>query len=622
MHPMKQAPLQGLIILFILLSLSFVHANENIDINRLAENPTWLKLLHYNQEHESEILDHTFFLSEDGKKDPKKELQALIESYQVPWSKDPNLHPRCRFPARYYWLSQNIQLSNYEVVPSKCTKLNNWALFNKVKSISLLLVSGYLGNPASTFGHALLKLNSSEVEDNLFDLSINYGALIPENEPTWRYVLNGLTGGYVAGYSDRYFYNQDMTYTHTEFRDIWNYHLQLTQKEKTLLILHLWEIAGKKSQYYFLTKNCAYAIGKLLEVVIDKPLTDSANFWYAPVELFSHLEEIHFQRVLHGYTPLILNIQYIPSSQRFLVAQYNMLDEEMKSVAKDLLQEKNDIDLKKFLMGKTSLQKQQLLDFALAYQQYRYIKEQPNPTFLTLSLKNKILLERLQLPPSKPTRYQIKELLSPTKGQKPLVFSIGIENRGLLEEYIVFNTIIFSQESTGKNSLDGDELTFFDISLGVNRKIFLDQIDYVRIRKLTTNTISIDTTEKWSWNLKLSTIKDERKEHFGKYDHSIIFGTGKAMSFSESKGYAILDFSTHTLYPYFRIKPKLGFITELNSQSKILISYGIENFNDFKKYEHSINMNYQYVVSPSLSFLVKYQYKNSHQGTIQLRTHW
>jgi len=611
------------LILFIIISFSITYAND-INIIQLAKDRTWLKLLHYDNDlRQSEILDNSFFISPVGRTTPEKELEALIESYQSPWTNEPDSHPRCRFPARYYWLSKKIKLPNYEMVPLKCKKLNQWSLHNKINSISLLLVSGYLGNPASTFGHTLLKLNSSDKKDDLFDLSINYGALIPENESTWKYILKGLSGGYVAGYSDRYFYNQDMTYIHTEFRDIWNYHLNFTKDEKNLLILHLWEIAGKKTKYYFLTRNCAFEIGKLLEVVIKKPLTDNAHMWYAPIELFNRIEDINTQKILHDKKPLIQTIRYIPSSQRFLVAQYNLLDKKSKKIAKQILQKKDlNINLKKILSGKSNSEKYKLLDFLLAYQQYRYIKEQPNPTLQTLLLKNKILLERLQLPPSKPSNYKIKQLLSPAKGEKPFVFSIGMEHRGYLDNYMTFNTIFFAQESTGQNSLDDNELTVFDISFGVNKNIFLNQIDYIRILKLSTNNIPVDRIEQLSWNLILSTVKEANKDKLGKYDHSILFGVGKAIKFLNGKGFAMLDLSAHTLHPHTVFKPKLGSILKINRKSKLYFSYGLESYKKTIYFKQTIDIKYQYSFSPYFSFLFKYHYKNNHNLDIQLRIHW
>ncbi len=291
----------------------------------LAHHPVWLKLLHFDEEgNQSEILTDDFFLSPNGRYDPKAEMLAMIEAYFEPWGEDTDSHPRCQFPARFFWLSQHIPLPNYTLRIPQCKRLENWALFDKVKSVSLLLVSGYFGNPASTFGHSLLKLNTDSYDDQagLLDLSINFGALVPENEPTWLYVARGLLGGYQSGFSDKYFYTQDIAYSRTEFRDIWDYELLLSDFDRTLLVLHIWEVVGKKFKYFFLKKNCAFRLTELLEIVIPEPLLETAKFWYVPVETFHRLIEIDTERRNAGKQGLITSVRFIPSSQRKLYHQF------------------------------------------------------------------------------------------------------------------------------------------------------------------------------------------------------------------------------------------------------------------------------------------------------------
>lgn len=199
-------------------------------INELAQDPVWLKLLHY-KDGQGEVLTKKFFLSSDGTYDPAAELLATLDAYSEPWSaKDNNdTHARCRFPARYFWLSSHVALPDYSPQPPQCTRLSKWSLPDQVTSTSIFLVSGYLGNPASVFGHTLLKFNTESQDDQagLFDLTVNYGAVVPENESTLRYIIYGIGGGYQAGFSDRYFYTQDLVYSRKEFRDIWDYQLYL-----------------------------------------------------------------------------------------------------------------------------------------------------------------------------------------------------------------------------------------------------------------------------------------------------------------------------------------------------------------------------------------------------------
>ena len=202
---------------FILINLNAVEFGlKNISIDEISSSKQWKQLLYFNEE--SEIKDKKYFLSETGNLDPKAELLATINAYK---EDSGNNDPVCLFPARYYFLSKYISFPKYKKINDGCTDLKKWQPIKNTDSISLVLVSGYISNPASTFGHSLIKLNNKE--SGLFDTSINYGALVPDNENTIKYIYKGLTGGYEAGFSDKYFYEQDLMYSNKEYRDMWEY---------------------------------------------------------------------------------------------------------------------------------------------------------------------------------------------------------------------------------------------------------------------------------------------------------------------------------------------------------------------------------------------------------------
>jgi len=324
--------------------------NQN-ELNLISNDKMWQKLLHIKNK-KSEIISNDFFISKEKNHLYKKELIETINAYTSNNLKKDNTHPLCKYPARYHWLSKKLDFINYEV-PNYCTHLKKWSVYKNTQSISLMLVSGYLGNPASTFGHSFIKLNSKEAQNtnNLFDLSLNFGALVPDNEAIVKYIFKGIFGGYEAGFSDKYFYTQDLIYSHNEFRDIWDYELNLNTFEKQLIVFHLWEIVGKKFKYYFLDKNCAYRVSEIIELIKEEPIIQNAKYWYAPVETFHKLEEINKK------TPILKKVKYIPSSQKVIYTKYSMLEKiekefiikAIKTNYKDLethLQKKKKIKLK------------------------------------------------------------------------------------------------------------------------------------------------------------------------------------------------------------------------------------------------------------------------------------
>ncbi len=523
-----------------------------------------------------------FFLSAEGRSDPKAELAATINGYFAPWGKNSDEHPRCRFPARYFWLSQHLSLPGYDLRQPGCRSLERWALLDKVKSVSLLLVSGYFGNPASTFGHALLKLNTDSDDDlqDLFDLTLNYGALVPEHENVLRYIARGLFGGYKAGFSDRYFYTQDLVYSRTEFRDIWDYQLGLSDKQRTLLILHIWEIVGKKFDYFFLKKNCVYRLAELVDLVLDEDLLRNSRPWYVPEELFHSLKEIDQARRRRGLSPLIQSVRYIPSSQRKLYHQLQLLSPKEREVFNTVVRDGADT-MSTHLEKLTPDQRISVLDGLLAYQQYRLIVERKNPGHAREEIKDRILRARLQMPPRPATAPKIQELRSPADGSKPMELGIGIASQSSDDFFLRLNWSPFKKETVGQNSLEGDELVVLDLSVGFSdggNKVFFDGLDLIRVLKLSTLPVRVVDEGQWSWALRLGVDRVEVNERDG-YDGVASFGAGRAWKWNKTiTSYGMIDFAAHTLDPYVRLRPHLGLRFDLGKM-RVWGYFGAETVN-------------------------------------------
>jgi len=127
------------------------------ETKKLASNPYWMKLLHYRSKRVgvgsgllSEIITPTFFLSKDGARDPSAELKATLAAFFKEPGEDPNAHPQCRFVARYKWLQKSLDWG--ELTPPKvnCELFDEWSKKGTIDSLSLIFVTGYLGNPASS----------------------------------------------------------------------------------------------------------------------------------------------------------------------------------------------------------------------------------------------------------------------------------------------------------------------------------------------------------------------------------------------------------------------------------------------------------------------------------------
>jgi hypothetical protein len=88
---------------------------------RLYDDPMWRVLGHYKSgffaSETSEVDGLDFFLSADGKHNPRAELRATLAAFLDPRALPPfGLSAQCRFAARQKWLRERLQISP-DIVP-------------------------------------------------------------------------------------------------------------------------------------------------------------------------------------------------------------------------------------------------------------------------------------------------------------------------------------------------------------------------------------------------------------------------------------------------------------------------------------------------------------------------
>lgn len=223
-------------------------AKDRVINSRFSETDDWRHLVQYTSRLSGRLLSeiqssHSFFAS-DGTTNPENELLATIEAMYKPLdgAKPADDHPRCRFIARYQLLSELINFSN-QIKSINCLKFKQWVNIDDVESVSLVFASGYFKNPASYYGHPLLKFNTRDSRGGgLLDITINNGAIVPANENLLLYMARGIFGGYEAAFSDTRFYRLNHSYSESDLRDLWDYQLELTQAQKKRVIYYSWEL--------------------------------------------------------------------------------------------------------------------------------------------------------------------------------------------------------------------------------------------------------------------------------------------------------------------------------------------------------------------------------------------
>ena len=367
--------------------------DSDATLQALANHRQWQHLLFYKN-NKPEVISADFYLSAPTVQSrqnfsPYQELIATLKN-----SNNPEV--ACRFPARYFWLSH--QLPKLSVDLDSCPQLPETS-----EKISLILVSSYLKNPASTFGHVLIKTHDFIDEsgsfaipehqlssEDLLNNSYNFGARIPENENGVMYAIKGLFGWYDAGFSESEFFKQDAVYSKTEQRDMWEYVLNLDEFNTQLLNYHLYEAKSARFDYYFIKQNCGYRSGELLELVSDIKTTQRRSPWYAPDFVFDQLVEYSDDKG----EPLIESVRYLPSEQTQLRQQFVQLEKPLQTVINDFIRQEDISALETLSPEKQAL----ALEFLISHRNYKLSQDDTEHDH---AIKKQLLSKRFMLPAGK-----------------------------------------------------------------------------------------------------------------------------------------------------------------------------------------------------------------------------
>ena len=371
-------------------------ANKGMAINpiilkSLANHPQWQHLLFYKNG-KAEVISPDFYLTNPKPRskrnfDPYAELIATIEQIH-----DDSVV--CKYPARYLWLNEHLPQLNVNL--KNCSQLPD-----PNQAISLILISNYLKNPASSFGHVLVKTNTSTGEsdglvndvralssEDLLNNSYNFGARIPANENGAMYAIKGLFGLYDAGFAETEFFKQDAVYSKNEQRDMWEYVLNLGAFDTQLLNYHLYEAKSARFDYYFIKQNCGYRSGEILELISDVKTTERIGPWYAPDYVFDQLLEYENEA-----ESLVASVRYLPSEQTQLREKFVQLSKPIQKTINSVIRTEDITSLINLNVEDRAL----ALDFLILHRAYK-ISQDNTPK--QRAFKSELLSQRFALPAS------------------------------------------------------------------------------------------------------------------------------------------------------------------------------------------------------------------------------
>lgn len=588
----------ALILLFLWLNPCLAESKERaVDVEgllqrsgelKLSTKETWLQLLKYGDGQRSSIRSTDFFLSDEGYRSPQSELSATLIAFFSDYEGDPNKNPRCRHPARYFWLANELNLAAPDWPAHHCPALEHWADFPNLESVSVVMVSGYMGNPASTFGHLLVKLNNRAYENSgeLLDRGINFGALVPENENPLIYALRGIFGGYEAGFSDKRFYTQDLVYTQLQSRDMWEYVLDLGESEQKLLIFHIWELVGQKYPYYFLRENCAFRSAEVLEIVIDRNLVGSP-LWYLPIQLFHNMES----PANDAQNRYVREVRFLPSMQRVLYRSFDALSSDEQARVNSFISADPHLDpTDSFRKVGSQQSKINMANFLLDYYQY---KAGDNQAILDNSAATQLsALKRYRLTLPADTGVQQKdgdELPRPSLGTKPskLGYTAIVNDERDYLHGIEYSAVYFDRLGTNSTGNIDGEIVLFDLKAAYDdvEQWAITDFDLLRVENLSVRQTGLTGEKKLSWRFKLGAERSSLAcfsclkprllggvgTAFGRADKAVFYGILQAR--------ALWDVGS-TLHPGFNlgaiwdVAPAIRMAFDMNSWS-------LEGFDQF-----------------------------------------
>ena len=204
---------------------------------------------------------------------------------------------------------------------------------NKPKG-ALVFASSYTNNPASMFGHTLLRVHREKEGIDLpplLNYTVNFTAETGQ-EKGFLYTMKGLFGAYPGKFSTFPYYQKIQQYSNWESRDIWEYKLQISPEELHKIVFHLWEMGSAYFDYYFVDENCSYFLLALLESANDEvQLRKYLPFFTIPVDTI---------KMVQNKTNWISEHEYRPSLQKKFKNRYEQLDDSQKKKFDQLLKSK------------------------------------------------------------------------------------------------------------------------------------------------------------------------------------------------------------------------------------------------------------------------------------------
>ncbi|MFL6647183.1 MAG: DUF4105 domain-containing protein [Sulfurifustaceae bacterium] len=374
---------------------------------KLADRIEWRALLHYKSRlvfpgMESQADDPDFFNAPDGKTNPEHELEATLAAFFSDRAETPTeQNPQCRFIARYQWLKRELRFDPARLPEQPCRRYQEWRATLNPDALTLVFPAAYLNNPASLYGHTLLRVDAQDQDERtrLLAYSINYAAATNETNGL-TFAIKGIFGGYPGLFSMSPYYAKVTEYNDMENRDIWEYELNFTHEEIERLLMHAWELGPVRFDYYFFDENCAYHLLSLFDVARPElRLTDRFPLWVIPSDTV---------RVVAEEPGLLRRARYRPARSTILRYREEHMSAAQVQLARSIARATAPIDQPP-ASELPPVERARVLELAYEYLEYLRLRGETPDAAPTAARLRELLLARSRIdvaadqPPPVPT---------------------------------------------------------------------------------------------------------------------------------------------------------------------------------------------------------------------------
>ena len=456
----------------------------------LSQEKTWLQLLHVEQggtKNKSLINNNSFFISPNGKNSSIDELSATYEAF---FTTPKN---QCKFPARKMWLERVLPNVNFPKI--NCPNYKSYKKEFNTSSVSIVYASGYLGNPASMYGHVLLKLNNKEGAE-LLDNTFSYGAMVPETDNKFAYIYKGITGGYQGQFANQKYHHQHLLYSESELRDLWEYRLKLTSHQIEFLLAHLWELEQSTMTYFFFEENCGYQLAKLIELIIDTPLIAPMKAWVMPYDLIMMLNKLANRHIVE-------QVIYHQSRQEMLYEKYNQLSKQERSAVRAIIEGNSD-DVMPTLSNIAEKSAKRIIDTLYDYYAFIDVKND-ELTEQQIKKRDRLLTKRFSLPAGA-TNWNRTSKLPPHYAQNTAMAQIGfIHNDSFGHgKSLRFRANYYDFLNINAARIPFSELNTFDLRLlyqSNKNRWLIREFSLFNITNLNVSQTGLEGDQFYAWSL-------------------------------------------------------------------------------------------------------------------------